>query len=345
MNFSNLLLHWYLQHKRDLPWRKTQSPYFIWLSEIMLQQTRVAQGTPYYLSFIDAFPTVFDLANASEEQVLKLWQGLGYYSRARNLHATAKHIAFELNGVFPTNFKELLKLKGVGDYTAAAIASFAYNEVVPVVDGNVYRVLARYFDIETDISAPRAKSEFTTLAHQLIPKDNPALFNQAIMEFGALQCVPKKPNCELCIFNSGCLALRNRKVALLPVKLKKTKVTNRFFNYLVLQDAENKTAIMQRVEKGIWQNLYQFPVIETDFEEDFLSISAKIKILYGHKSIKSIVQYNNNAIIHKLSHQKLHINFFEVEISEKVENGLSNDDLKKFPFPIVIYNFIEKYLK
>lgn len=346
MNFSNLLLQWYLQHKRDLPWRKTQSPYLIWLSEIMLQQTRVAQGLPYYLLFVDAFPSVVDLANASEEQVLKLWQGLGYYSRARNLHFTAKHVAYNLNGIFPTNYNDLLKLKGVGEYTAAAIASFAYNESVPVVDGNVFRVLSRYFDIETDIASAAAKTEFTDLAKQLIfETNNPAAFNQAIMEFGALQCVPKSPNCGVCIFNSSCLALRNKKVALLPVKLKKTKVTNRFFNYIVLRDQSNNTEIMQRVDKGIWQHLYQFPVIETDVEEEFELIKTKITTLYHHKTIESIVTYNNEAIIHKLSHQKLHINFFDVEILEKIENGLSIENLKKFPFPIVIYNFIEKYLK
>jgi len=196
MNFSKILTTWYLENKRDLPWRKTTNPYHIWLSEIMLQQTRVAQGLPYYLSFTNAFPTVFDLAKANEEQVLKLWQGLGYYSRARNLHATAKYIANDLNGVFPTDYKSLLKLKGVGEYTAAAIASFSYNEIVPVVDGNVYRVLSRYFNIETDIASAKARNEFTLLAQEVILKENPALFNQAIMEFGSLQFVTKSPNCS-----------------------------------------------------------------------------------------------------------------------------------------------------
>ena len=200
MNFHNTLISWYLQNKRDLPWRNTADPYPIWLSEIILQQTRVAQGTPYFLSFTTSFPTIFDLANATEEQVLKLWQGLGYYSRARNLHYTAKYVAFELSGEFPTTYNELLKLKGVGEYTAAAIASFCYNEAVPVVDGNVFRVLARYFDIETDIALASAKKEFAALAFELMTKDtqgkvNPAVFNQAMMEFGALQCVPQSPNC------------------------------------------------------------------------------------------------------------------------------------------------------
>ena len=235
MEFSNSLIKWYLQNKRDLPWRNTVNPYPIWLSEIMLQQTRVAQGMPYFMAFMEAFPTVFDLANAEEEQVLKLWQGLGYYSRARNLHATAKYIATELKGDFPPNYNQLLQLKGVGEYTAAAIASFAYNEPVAVVDGNVFRVLSRYFNMDNDISDGKTKKEFQILAQELLPNDKAALFNQAIMEFGALQCVPKNPDCENCIFSNSCAALQHKKVNILPVKSKKTKVTNKFFNYLILK--------------------------------------------------------------------------------------------------------------
>ena len=249
MIFTNLLLQWYLQNKRDLPWRKTTDAYPIWLSEIMLQQTRVAQGMPYFLSFMERFPTVFDLAKADEEQVLKLWQGLGYYSRARNMHKTAQIIASECNGEFPNNYTDLLKLKGIGDYTAAAIASFAFNEVVPVVDGNVFRVLSRYFDIETDISSATAKKEFAALGRELMPKANPALFNQAIMEFGALQCVPKNPDCGICIFSSSCAALQKNKVNQLPIKTKKAKVRNRYFHYLVFLDNNNTTIINKRTEK------------------------------------------------------------------------------------------------
>jgi A/G-specific adenine glycosylase len=344
MEFSNSLLQWYLQNKRDLPWRNTTNPYPIWLSEIMLQQTRVAQGMPYFLSFMENFPTVLHLAKADEQTVLKLWQGLGYYSRARNMHKTAQFIANDLNGIFPDNYKELLKLKGVGEYTAAAIASFAYNEVVPVVDGNVFRVLSRYFDVETDIASATAKKEFTALAQELIPKNNPALFNQAIMEFGALQCVPKNPKCEICIFNGSCLALKKKKVASLPVKIKKTKVTNRYFNYIIFSDIENKTTITQRSEKGIWHNLYEFPVIELENEVDFNTISDTINRTFLNKKIKSIAQFNENQIIHKLSHQKLFINFYSVEIDEILVDGLDNETLKSFPFPIVIHNFIEKYL-
>ncbi|WP_447635244.1 A/G-specific adenine glycosylase [Flavobacterium microcysteis] len=345
MEFSNLLIQWYLQNKRDLPWRNTVDPYHIWLSEIMLQQTRVAQGLPYFLSFTSSFPTVFDLANANEEQVLKLWQGLGYYSRARNLHNTAKLVAFELDGIFPDNYRELLQLKGVGEYTAAAIASFSYNEVVPVVDGNVFRVLSRYFDIETDIASSGAKKEFSELAKELIPHDKPALFNQAIMEFGALQCVPKNPDCEKCVLNSGCLALQKNKVGQLPVKLKKTKVRNRYFNYLVFSDDNEHYVLRKRTEKGIWHNLYEFPLIETAAEIDFDAISKLIFEEYGSKlEILSIKTLKNDAILHKLSHQHLYIRFFQVRVQGTVENAISYESMISLPFPIVIHNFIEKDL-
>jgi len=343
MNFHNILINWYLQNKRDLPWRNTTNSYQIWLSEIMLQQTRVAQGMPYFFSFTKSFPTVFDLANADEEQVLKLWQGLGYYSRARNLHKTAQYVANELNGIFPETFKELLKLKGVGEYTAAAIASFSYNEAVPVVDGNVFRVLSRYFGIESDIALPATKKEFTELAFELMPKDNPAIFNQAIMEFGALQCVPKSPDCSICVFNESCVALQKRKVEVLPVKSKKVKVTNRFFNYLILEDAVGNTLIRKRASKGIWHNLYEFPLLETADIVDFDFVSAAVKNeIFSSYTIISIEECNNATVIHKLSHQHLHIQFWKIKIKDVIENGVDAYNLKTFPFPIVIYNFIEK---
>ena len=343
MSFSNLLIKWYLQKKRDLPWRNTINPYLIWLSEIMLQQTRVAQGMPYFLSFTTAFPTVFDLAAANEEQVLKLWQGLGYYSRARNLHKTAQFVANELDGIFPDNYKDLLQLKGVGEYTAAAIASFSYNEVIPVVDGNVFRVLSRYFDIETDIAAASAKKEFAALAFELMAKDNPALFNQAIMEFGALQCVPKSPNCNICIFNESCTALQKKKVDQLPVKSKKLKVRKRYFNYLVVTDELGNTIIQKRTAKGIWHNLYEFPLIETDKEEDFDCIAEQIQNdFFKGNSILSVTESNEQSIVHKLSHQHLYIKFWEVKIEGIIANGIDAKNLKTFPFPIVIHNFIER---
>jgi A/G-specific adenine glycosylase len=343
MNFSNSLIRWYLENKRDLPWRNTDNPYHIWLSEIMLQQTRVAQGTPYFHSFVSNFPTVFDLANANEEQVLKLWQGLGYYSRARNLHKTAQYVATELSGKFPDNYNDLLKLKGVGEYTAAAIASFSYKEAVAVVDGNVFRVLSRYFNVETDIASASAKKEFAALAFELMPKDNPALFNQAIMEFGALQCVPKSPNCSICVFNTSCAALQKKKVDQLPVKSKKLKVRNRYFNYLVVSDEKEHTIIQKRTAKGIWHNLYEFPLIETEKTEDFEFIAGRIKNdFFKENTIESILEINPESIIHKLSHQHLHIKFWKVNLKGTIENGISSESLKTFPFPIVIHNFIEK---
>lgn len=346
MIFTKSLIAWYLKNKRDLPWRDTTDPYPIWLSEIMLQQTRVAQGMPYYFAFIEAFPTVFDLANASEEQVLKLWQGLGYYSRARNLHKTAQIVAFEWNGIFPANYQQLLKLKGVGEYTAAAIASFSYNEAVPVVDGNVYRVLSRYFDIETDIANVSAKKEFTALALELMSKDNPAIFNQAIMEFGALQCLPKNPNCDICPMNGGCLALKLKKVDRLPVKSKKLKVRNRFFNYIIFVDERQHTIIHKRTAKGIWHNLYEFPLMETENAVDFEFIARKIKENhFTNNAVVSISECNPEGQIHKLTHQQLHIKFWLVKVSGTLENAIDFESVMTYPFPIVIYNFIEKEWK
>ena len=355
MYFSKLLINWYLQYKRDLPWRKTDDPYLIWLSEIMLQQTRVAQGLPYYESFVSAFPTVFDLANASEEQVLKLWQGLGYYSRARNLHYTAKYVATELNGIFPDSYAALLKLKGVGDYTAAAIASFSFGEAVPVVDGNVFRVLSRVFEIDTDISNANAKKEFQELALHLMTEDannndktnnaNPALFNQAIMEFGAMQCVPKNPNCKVCIFNEKCLALKKNKVSELPVKSKKIKVTNRFLNYVIFEDKRQNTHVQQRSAKGIWHNLYEFPLIETNGDvsvEEIIQFSTE---KFGKTySILSVQSLHALPIRHKLTHQNLSIQFWKVKIDDVLSAGMPISEIKKFPFPIVIFNFIENHL-
>lgn len=343
MIFSNSLIQWYLQNKRDLPWRNTTNPYPIWLSEIILQQTRVAQGTPYFYAFLESFPTVYDLAQADEQQVLKLWQGLGYYSRARNLHQTAQYIVNELAGVFPNSFSGLIQLKGIGEYTAAAIASFAYNEPVPVVDGNVFRVLSRYFGVESDISLGKTKKEFTALAAELLSKDQPALFNQAIMEFGALQCVPKSPNCEDCIFNNSCVALQKGLVGELPVKSKKLKVSYRYFNYIVVTDENGNTKLQQRTDKGIWYNLYEFPLIETLQEEGFETIAPLIQeyASFG-ASVVRIQEMNPISIVHKLSHQHLYIKFWKVSLDAILVDGISLEQLKTFPFPIVIHNFIEE---
>jgi A/G-specific adenine glycosylase len=343
MIFSKTLIHWYLQNKRDLPWRNSTNPYHIWLSEIILQQTRVAQGTPYFAAFIENFPTIHHLAQASEQQVLKLWQGLGYYSRARNLHKTAQIISFEMNGVFPKNYLELLKLKGVGEYTAAAIASFAYNERVAVVDGNVFRVLSRYIGIENDIADAKSKNVFKETAQLLMEHAEPNVFNQAIMEFGALQCVPKNPNCTQCVFNQSCFALQQKKVLDLPVKTKKAKSKNRFFNYLIFIDSTQKTIVQERRKKGIWQNLYEFPLLETDNTVNEAVILDEILQKKHLKSINfEVTKVNDEVLIHKLTHQNLHITFWKIEVHDEIEGAQSFEEIKKLPFPIVIYNFLEK---
>ncbi len=350
MKFSKKLITWYLQNKRSMPWRKTTDPYRIWLSEIILQQTRVAQGLPYYLSFTETFPTVFDLANANEEQVLKLWQGLGYYSRARNLHATAKYVANDLNGVFPDTYIGLLKLKGVGDYTASAIASICYKEAVPVVDGNVYRVLSRYFGIETPINSTEGVKEFKKLAISLMDHDEPADYNQAIMEFGALQCKPKNPYCIVCPLNDSCESLKNGKVTVLPVKLKKLKIKKRYFNYIVLLVNNSQTIIQQRVGNGIWKGLYEFPLIENEtIDITKITSDTTIKNIIEDKNYE-IVPYNEDPIIHKLSHQHLYTKFYIIRLDaigviSKNQKLIDYKDIKTYPVPILLGNFIDSFFK
>lgn len=349
MIFSKKLISWYLQNKRSMPWRETKDPYRIWLSEIILQQTRVAQGLPYYLSFIETFPTVFDLAAASEEKVLKLWQGLGYYTRARNLHTTAKYVANERNGIFPENYKELLLLKGVGDYTASAIASICYNEAVPVVDGNVYRVLARYFNINTPINSTEGIKKFKKLAIELVDHDAPADYNQAIMEFGALQCKPQNPYCIICPLNDSCEGLKAGTVDLLPVKLKKTKIKKRYFNYLVFDINGKQTILQQRTGKGIWQNLYEFPLMESleEIDQDSLKMDDIFKSLINGQ-INEITLYNEVSKVHKLSHQHLYTKFFIITIDQapSIEKGqqiIEMDTIYKYPVPILLGQFIEEF--
>lgn len=342
MEFSKILINWYLKSKRNLPWRETQNPYNIWLSEIMLQQTRIAQGLPYYEAFLDEFQTVFDLAKAPQDKVMKLWQGLGYYSRARNLHETAKYIAFECDGEFPKSYKELLKLKGVGDYTASAIASISYNEPVAVVDGNVFRVLARYFDVNTPINSSTGKKEFKELAAELLDKNQPSLFNQGIMEFGALQCKPKNPLCDTCPFNSSCLALKKRKVSELPVKIKKGKIKNRYFNYLIFLSEDNKTLLQQREGKGIWHGLYQFPLIETKkdiAEAELIEKETDFQQLVGEIDT-SVNLYNDKPVVHKLSHQHIFARFWLVPVNKLPAKGISVEKVQDYPVPVLIQNFI-----
>ncbi|MCM8570930.1 A/G-specific adenine glycosylase [Gramella jeungdoensis] len=345
MDFSKRLTHWYLQNKRDLPWRNTHEPYHIWLSEIMLQQTRIEQGLPYYYKFTEAFPRVFDLADASTDEVLKLWQGLGYYSRARNLHETAKYVANELDGKFPESYKGLIKLKGVGDYTASAIASICYNEPVAVVDGNVYRVLSRIFGIDTPINSTKGIKEFKALAMELLDREDPATFNQALMEFGALHCKPQNPACEVCPFNDKCIALKEHKVKELPVKLKKAKVKKRYFNYLVFDLENNKTVLEQRKGKGIWNGLYQFPLVESERpigEDELRSLDAFKKEL--GKEDFSVELFNREPVVHKLSHQHLYTCFWLVNSSGISKEAIKLEEVLDYPVPVLIENFLNEYL-
>ncbi|MEO9572316.1 MAG: A/G-specific adenine glycosylase [Polaribacter sp.] len=344
MKFSNTLIYWYLQNNRELPWRKSKNPYFIWLSEIMLQQTRVAQGLSYYLKFTTTFPTVFDLAKADESTVLKMWQGLGYYSRARNLHYSAKLIANELNGEFPSTYKDIIKLKGIGDYTASAIASICFNEPTAVVDGNVYRVLSRYFGINTPINSSKGIKEFKTLAQSLIDTLQPGTFNQAIMDFGALHCKPQNPLCETCPFSDSCIALEKKLTKELPVKEKKIKIRKRYFNFIVIKTDNNKTILSERKGKGIWQGLYQFPLIESDKtinKEELISLEDFNNLF---KTETTITLFNEKEIVHKLSHQHLYTQFWIIEHKNLAEATINWIEIEKYPVPILIANFLEAYL-
>jgi A/G-specific adenine glycosylase len=343
MIFSKQLTYWYLHNKRNLPWRATTNPYTIWLSEIILQQTRVDQGMSYYFKFIENFPTVFDLAEASEEQVLKLWQGLGYYSRARNLHFSAKYIVDELHGEFPATYKDLLKLKGVGDYTASAIASICFNEPTAVVDGNVYRVLARYFGIVTTTNSSDGIKIFKQLAQELIDEKNPGTHNQAIMEFGALMCKPSNPDCGICSLNSSCFALSKNKVKELPVKEKKAKIKTRHFNYLVIQSSDQKTKIVKR-ETGIWRNLYEFPLIETsDIIDEKQLIEHKIYKELFYDSAAKVTLFDDEVLVHKLTHQHIHTKFWVVNTAASEHFSIPWKAIKKYPVPALIDNFLNRY--
>lgn len=347
-NFSEKIIAWYKQNKRDLPWRNTSDAYFIWLSEVILQQTRVDQGMDYYLKFTREFPTVKHLAKADNEKVMKLWQGLGYYSRARNLHTTAKIIADQYKGKFPSEYTEILGLKGVGEYTAAAIASFAFNKPHAVVDGNVYRVLSRVFGIETPIDSTQGKKEFYQLANELIDNKNPALHNQSIMELGAMQCKPVSPDCSVCPLITMCFAYSKKRVSELPVKAKKTKVRNRYFNYIVLRHKSN-IALNKRGEKDIWTNLYDFPLVETEqelSEEQFLKSSNWKE--YAGTFKKFTIKSVSGNYKHILSHQKIYARFWEMECSEPFEKLLSPNciivpekTIQKYAIP----RLIDKYLK
>jgi len=316
-NFSKILLNWYQQNKRELPWRDEDDPYKIWVSEIILQQTRIAQGWDYYLRFVERFPSVSRLAEASEDEVLKYWQGLGYYSRARNLHAGAKYIMETHRGVFPKNHAEILKIKGVGEYTAAAVASLAFRQPFPAIDGNAFRVLTRIFGIETPIDTNAGKKEITDLAMQLIDLQRPDLFNQAVMDFGSLQCTPAVPKCEDCCFASFCLAKKQNLTALLPVKSQKNNVKTRYFYYLHLV-ADKKNYICRRSAKDIWQGLYEFPLIESAKSLSQDAVLGHADTLHLLKNCKWVLENSTPIYKHQLTHQTIYGQGFRIQILEGV---------------------------
>lgn len=328
-DFSTLIQGWYRLNKRDLPWRGVNSAYNTWISEIILQQTQVVQGLNYYLKFIDKYPTVTDLANANEDDILKLWQGLGYYSRARNMHFAAKQIVTEFNGVFPNLFKEILSLKGVGDYTAAAISSISYNLPHAVVDGNVYRVLSRCFLIATPINSSQGKKEFSELANSLIDINYPGDHNQALMEIGALVCKPKTPNCINCPIKEKCLAYSKNNMLDFPVKTKKIKVKTRFLNYVVLTD-KKQIVIKRREESDIWKGLYDFPLTESDNELE----------KFGNNT------YLDKRLKHILTHQRIYASFWINEVkkikAKPNEIVIKLIDLEDYALPQLLVKYLNQ---
>jgi len=343
------IIDWYGEHKRTLPWRNTQDPYLIWLSEIILQQTRVAQGMSYYEKFVATYPSVYDLANADQSEILRLWQGLGYYSRARNLHLAAQQVVNEYEGKFPTNYTDLKKLKGVGNYTAAAIASFAFEEEVSVVDGNVYRFLARLFAVEVDIASSKAYKHFFDLAQQLICHAKASTFNQAIMEFGALHCTPKKPACHSCPLSMYCKAYQENKTTYYPIKIKKINIKKRYFNYAVIR-IEDAILMNERIEKDIWQGLYEFPLFETKNKlcsEDEFIFWLKAYLCLENTS-KIVLKKMSKVYKHILSHQHIYAIFYYIHIeksdvnSKLLKSSYSLEECFRLPKPILIANYLKE---
>lgn len=349
--FARVILQWFEVHRRSLPWRDTKDPYRIWLSEVILQQTRVAQGLKYYNNITEAFPTIDDLAKAKESRVLRLWQGLGYYSRARNLHRCAQVVSKTMGGRFPDRYEDLIKLPGVGPYTAAAIASIAFGERVAVVDGNVYRVLARIFGLDADILSPAGKKIFQEKASSLISLSRPGDFNQAVMELGALQCVPRNPDCGACPFGSVCVARRSETVDLLPVKSRKPVARKRFLNYIVFSTG-GKVALQERSSRDIWQGLYDFHVVETPSPASTHQLVTRDKLL---ASINSKRITRCGEIRHQLTHQLLHITFHQVPVAkknltifQKVNPALSFYSLKqatRLPKPVPIREMLDRLVE
>lgn len=348
--FSKKITNWYHQHKRDLPWRNTKDPYYIWLSEIILQQTRVAQGTPYYYKFIEAFPKVEDLANADENEVLRLWQGLGYYSRARNLHQTAKIVVEKHKGIFPNSYSELLKLKGIGTYTAAAIASFAFSEHVAVLDGNVYRVLSRFFGEATDISGKDAKKVFSQLAQNVLSTSDSATHNQAIMEFGALQCTPASPDCLFCPLAMECVANAIGQVSSLPVKTKKVKVKERFFNYFIIEQNGN-FAMRKRIGRDVWEGMYDFYLKEIKENIQDLSYLASEDFFLIEIINKSLIKRESSIYTHVLTHQRIQTKFWHLELDKNFLVNLPQElewynlnEVDDLPKSTLVNNYLKEFV-
>ncbi len=347
--FAKELLLWYKIYHRELPWRNTKDPYKIWLSEIILQQTRVAQGLPYYQRFVAAYPSVEDLARAPLQEVMRLWQGLGYYSRARNLHKCALMVVQQHEGRFPKAYKDLLKLPGIGDYTASAIASFAYLQAEPVVDGNVFRVISRVFGITADIAKPAVRKEFKQVARELMPATAPDTFNQAIMEFGALQCTPKQPGCQMCPFRENCYALHHSLVNDLPVKSKKAKTRDRFFNYYLVR-YQDQLLMKERTDKDIWQGLFDFLLLEQDTSHEPMA-SLEQHLPGADFMSKASVSEPSPVYRHQLSHQHIYARFTEIELLHEPQvhawkeafklQQFEVEEVQKLPKPILIDNYLK----
>lgn len=344
-DFSKNLLFWSKTYNtRTMPWKGEKDPYKIWLSEIILQQTRVEQGMSYYLKFINAYPTVDKLAKAKEDEIFKMWEGLGYYSRCRNLIATAKNISENYAGLFPKEYDHLLKLKGVGPYTAAAISSFAYDLPFAVVDGNVFRILARHFGINTPIDSFVGKILFNKLAQDLLNKKQPSAYNQAIMDFGATICKPKLPLCDTCIFNKTCLAFKNNKVNILPVKETKLVKKQRYFYYLVVK-FDNKFYIRKRTEKDIWQNLWEFILVEMP---EKIEIEKFIKTKSFAQKVNKTAAVKNYSPFYKqqLTHQTIEGCFILINLQSPLLNNdfelVKSSNLKNLAFPRFITSYFEK---
>ncbi len=311
------IMHWYRQHKRVLPWRETNDPYRIWISEVILQQTRIDQGIGYYLRFTERFPDVVTLAAATEEEVLKVWQGLGYYSRARNLHQAARQIVSQHNGSLPSAYSGLIALKGVGQYTAAAVASIAYGLPHAVIDGNVYRVLTRLFAIDTAIDTAPGKKLIAEVADSLLPVEDPSGYNQAIMDFGALICTPLQPACNECVLRDSCMAHSNGTVANYPVKARKTLIRNRYFHYFHILHG-NHTYLQKREQPGIWQNLYEFPLIETAQPADLMQLQQTDAFMKLFSDLPELRINPSHAFRHQLTHQLIQTRFYRVEIPDNL---------------------------